>query len=234
MPNESNATIQAPKRRGRRSSLEPSGREALLNAALKQFAQKGFEGASLRNLAADAGVDMALIARIFGNKAKLWESVVEQLAHQMQIETEHVKQLSMLANQSPRTALLELIDAFSLISQAMPEFVVFYVQESVTPGERLDLIYHRLINPFLQICDPIVQAAIKNGAVAASDSRLFLQSLFASISIPILTLQAECRTEVELHERTTRLVQQVKKIYVLSECKQVQIADKTYAVDGSS
>jgi len=58
-------TEAAPKR-GRRAGNQPSGRALLIAAAMSAFARQGFDGASLRGIAAEAGVHMALTARLFG------------------------------------------------------------------------------------------------------------------------------------------------------------------------
>jgi AcrR family transcriptional regulator len=48
-------------------------RAALLAAARRRFAAHGFDGVSVRDVAADAGVDPALIFRYFGSKLALFE-----------------------------------------------------------------------------------------------------------------------------------------------------------------
>ncbi|MEV4253181.1 TetR family transcriptional regulator [Spirillospora sp. NPDC049652] len=57
---------------GRRSPGRPAGRtgtrEQILAAAREMFADKGFDGASLRGIARAAGVDPALVHHYFGNK----------------------------------------------------------------------------------------------------------------------------------------------------------------------
>jgi AcrR family transcriptional regulator len=47
-------------------------REALVEAAVALFADRGFEGATTREIGERAGVDPALIARYFGSKAALY------------------------------------------------------------------------------------------------------------------------------------------------------------------
>jgi AcrR family transcriptional regulator len=47
-------------------------RAALLEAARRRFAARGFDGVSVRDVAGDAGVDPALIFRYFGSKAALF------------------------------------------------------------------------------------------------------------------------------------------------------------------
>ena len=51
-------------------------REAILAAASRQFAQHGYDRASLRRIATDAGVDQKLIAHFFGSKQQLFVAAV--------------------------------------------------------------------------------------------------------------------------------------------------------------
>ncbi|MCF2525826.1 TetR/AcrR family transcriptional regulator [Yinghuangia soli] len=51
---------------------------ALLDAAAARFARDGYEATSVRDIAADAGVNPALIYRYFGSKEKLFVSVVSR------------------------------------------------------------------------------------------------------------------------------------------------------------
>ena len=47
-------------------------REAILDAARRRFAAQGFEGATMRAIAGDAGVDPALVSYYFGSKSALF------------------------------------------------------------------------------------------------------------------------------------------------------------------
>ena len=67
--------MAAPRRSGRRPG--PSGtREAILAAARRQFAAQGYDRTSMRGIAAEAGVDQALVAHFFGAKQQLFVEVV--------------------------------------------------------------------------------------------------------------------------------------------------------------
>jgi AcrR family transcriptional regulator len=61
----------SPGRTGRRSG-ESGTREAILEAARRRFAEHGFDGATIRGIAADAGVDPALVHHFYGSKEKLF------------------------------------------------------------------------------------------------------------------------------------------------------------------
>ena len=57
-------------RTGRRAGRSGT-REAILDAARHLFAERGYDGASLRAIGAEAGVDAALVVHFFGTKANL-------------------------------------------------------------------------------------------------------------------------------------------------------------------
>jgi AcrR family transcriptional regulator len=63
-----------------RSGRRPAGsgtRPAIAGAARRQFAALGYDRTSLRSVAAEAGVDAALVTYFFGTKQELLVSVVE-------------------------------------------------------------------------------------------------------------------------------------------------------------
>jgi AcrR family transcriptional regulator len=60
--------------RGRRSDAT---KEAILAAARERFAGDGYERATIRAIAADAGIDPAMVMRYFGNKEKLFATAAE-------------------------------------------------------------------------------------------------------------------------------------------------------------
>jgi AcrR family transcriptional regulator len=62
--------------RGRRPGPSRT-REAILAAARRQFAERGYDRTSLRAIAAEAGVDPALVTHFFGSKQALFVEVVE-------------------------------------------------------------------------------------------------------------------------------------------------------------
>ncbi len=55
-------------------------KEVILDVAEKQLAQRGFYGVSLRDIASEAGVDVALINYHFGKKKELFDAVIMRRA----------------------------------------------------------------------------------------------------------------------------------------------------------
>ncbi|MFD0200763.1 MULTISPECIES: TetR/AcrR family transcriptional regulator [Saccharothrix] len=67
-----------PKRRGRRAGGEDT-KAALLTAAREVFVERGYEGATVRSIAARAGVDAAMVNHWFGGKEGLFAKAVLQV-----------------------------------------------------------------------------------------------------------------------------------------------------------
>jgi AcrR family transcriptional regulator len=64
------------KRTGRRPGKSRT-REAILEAARRQFAELGYDRTTIRSIAAEAGVDAALVLHYFRSKQELFLAVVE-------------------------------------------------------------------------------------------------------------------------------------------------------------
>ncbi len=62
---------RAPRRRGRPRGGTDS-RERIVSAAVDEFGAQGYDGATVRSIAARAGVDSALVHHYFGTKADLF------------------------------------------------------------------------------------------------------------------------------------------------------------------
>jgi AcrR family transcriptional regulator len=62
-------------RTGRRKG-SPDTKDAIVNAARDAFAERGFDGASIRGIATSAGVDPALVYHYFATKEELFLEVV--------------------------------------------------------------------------------------------------------------------------------------------------------------
>lgn len=61
----------------------PDSRELLLNAALTVFAARGFKGATIKSIAAAAGISPALVYHYYRDKDDLFRAVVARLVDQL-------------------------------------------------------------------------------------------------------------------------------------------------------
>ncbi|MBM7127852.1 TetR/AcrR family transcriptional regulator [Dyella flava] len=86
-----------------------STKERILTAAEALFAQRGFEGASLRQLTAAAGVNLAAVNYHFGSKDNLVEEVFKRRLDQL--NARRMAALKQVAGQ-PGTTLEDVLSAF--------------------------------------------------------------------------------------------------------------------------
>ncbi|MFT4263801.1 MAG: TetR family transcriptional regulator [Nocardioides sp.] len=69
----------SPRASGRRPGPD-SSRADILRAAQRAFAATGYDGTSVRRIAAVAGVDPSTVLHFFGTKERLFQEVVEEVA----------------------------------------------------------------------------------------------------------------------------------------------------------
>ncbi len=171
-------------RRGRRPAGVTSGREALIKAANLCFMRQGYR-ASLRDIATEAGVDMALAARLFGSKEKLWEAVI--VRHETILER-HFRALDELERRKlpPAETLRILLALHAAHCITFPGFLAFFMHEAVNPGPRLNIIVRRLVVPMHSHYLPFVKRAQEAGVVKIFDPGLAMTILITGISVPII------------------------------------------------
>ena len=67
----------APSARTGRRAGDSGTREAILDAARAQFAEYGYDGATIRGIAAVAAVDPALVHHFYGSKERLFAAAMQ-------------------------------------------------------------------------------------------------------------------------------------------------------------
>jgi len=65
-----------PRRGPGRRAGESRTREAILDAARRRFGEQGYDGATIRGIAADAGVNPALVHHFYGTKEQLFAAAM--------------------------------------------------------------------------------------------------------------------------------------------------------------
>jgi len=83
----------------------------ILEVAQKLFAKNGFDGTSVRDIAKEADVNIAMISYYFGSKEKLLEAVFEKHATYIKLQLE-----SLIADQTldPMQKVYQMIDNYLL------------------------------------------------------------------------------------------------------------------------
>jgi AcrR family transcriptional regulator len=172
-------------------------KQTIIESALKLFIAKGFEGTSVREIASDAGVNVAMINYYFVSKEKLFESVVEYRASFLQgIFTE-------LVNNTKLTAI-EKIDI--VIDQTIErkfsnsEFHHLLHRElSLEHRPQLRNAISDILLKNMKQVKKIIQNGIKDGVFKPVDIELTLTTMLGTIHY-LLTSDTMCRKILDKKE----------------------------------
>lgn len=129
----------------------PEGaQKALIEAGLLLFGQKGFDATSTRELAARAGVNLALIAYHFGGKDGLRRAVVGEVARRLMAVAGAPQSSDGLTPASALQRLQTILRGVTAFIGSAPEagpVVNFALAELARGGPMTDLIYDCFIGP---------------------------------------------------------------------------------------
>lgn len=136
---------EGPRRpRGRPSHTDVAAptEAALLDAALEAFAEDGFNGTSVRDVARRLGVSHNLLPQRFGSKERLWYAAVDHgfasVAADLKVEIDA---------DDPFVTLRATIVTAVMVFASHPAVLKILNYEAVRPGPRLDYLFQRHVGP---------------------------------------------------------------------------------------
>lgn len=171
-------------RRGRRTAGAPAGRDALLRAATRCFADHGFEAAGVRMIASRAGAAPNLVAVHFGNKEGLWLACVDLLADTL---ASRIAALSALSNDHKTPVRERLQFAIAMTADYYdrnPDLRGFIARASLEPAPRGDIVAERLLKPLYEAARPLIEQGIDAGIVPICDPAIVFVVLHAALGQP--------------------------------------------------
>jgi len=115
----------------------PEVRDALLDAASRLFARRGVAGASLRQVASEAGVTPAMVNYYFGGKQGLYDAILERTLARI---LERARAVAERQRERPATAGEQLADLLAVLVdnfRSEPWLPVLVVREVLSEGGRL-------------------------------------------------------------------------------------------------
>lgn len=163
-----------------------STRQVLLREAIRLFGQKGFDGASTREIADAAGTNVASIAYHFGGKAGLHRACGEFIAAMMANASGQAGEAAGTPPDS-REELLQMISAILqrmsvfLFSGTQSELVVpFVLREMTQPGEAFEAIYSGMMEPVhKRLC--LLWSAVAGGDPNSDEVKLTIFSMIGQL-----------------------------------------------------
>jgi AcrR family transcriptional regulator len=177
--------------------LDKESRNKLINAALPLFAEKGYAAVSIRELAAKARVNSALITYHFGGKENLYRAVLENQFNQLMELFSNKKYGKLTPDEKIRESVRDIIDfqsknpffrklLFGELSHTTPSFE--YILKDYS--HKLYQIFHQILQDgvFKEYFRPDLDPTYALFAILGTISYYFIAHSVIQKAIPDLAL----------------------------------------------
>ena len=158
-------------------------RIAILDAALAEFAENGYDDASTRSIGRRAGIHNTLLTYHFLTKEALWRATAEHFF------AEIAQQLARTAAYDPALSPIEKLReefrSFYSFVIAHPDFHQFMIRESQPGNPRLPWLVRTFLKPIMERTIPLIVAAQNSGDLPKGHPVLiyyFMVSVLAVLS----------------------------------------------------
>ena len=151
-------------------------RERLLDAALQVFAEKGTDGASVKDIAAAAGVTQGLLYHYFEGKDALIETLLRERGFLQQLRT----LLATAAGRPAAVTLPEVVREYRAVLAENTRLVSVFFSASNNRHVRAAML--EFVAEGQRLLSEYLDARIAAGELRAHNTRLFAQMLLAAVA----------------------------------------------------
>jgi TetR/AcrR family transcriptional regulator len=156
-------------------------RRAIMDAALNEFAERGFDGASMRHIGDRAGLEYTLITYHFRNKDALWRAVAEDAF--AQIEEKWNKAIPLDSKMCAADRVRQEFRTFLQFTIEHTAFHHFMLRENLVSGPRLTWLKDNVLVKTRARILPQIRAAQADGALIKADPDLLYYMLIGMTSV---------------------------------------------------
>ncbi|MCW3124021.1 MAG: TetR/AcrR family transcriptional regulator [Flavipsychrobacter sp.] len=160
---------------------------AIINTAERLFSVKGFDGTSVRDIAQEAGVNLAMISYYFGSKEKLMEAVFEKRMNVVHLKVEDLLQNNTLTQLEKVNLLIDdYVDRF--IDQS--EFHKIMIREQlIEKNSHIAALILQLKKRNLQSIKKLVMDGQKTGEFRKNIDVAMMMATLVGIASQVTTSQ---------------------------------------------
>lgn len=182
-PQSPKQSTQQPREPVQARSAETRAR--ILEAAYNAFAERGFDGANTREIAATAGSSHAVIRYHFGGKEQLWRATVEDMFNRMRSELAEVAH-PVRRRQSLNERLRNFLAGYIRYCARQPNHARIVIHESMRGGERLQWMAEQFIRPDHDAVSAVIQALIDAGELPDVSPVALLYLIVSMCQLPFV------------------------------------------------
>ena len=163
----------APRPRGRPGKSRP----LLLEAAIHEFAEKGFTGATTAEIARRAKTQQPLVHHHFGSKDELFKVVLDTLFDELRRD--------VLPAPGAAFDARAMVRRFVLFTARRPELARIWVIESARGGWQLKYMLDQHVLPLMRLAVPMIAGALRVDA----DATMLVYAIQGLVTYPFLVPQ---------------------------------------------
>ena len=153
-------------------------RAHILDAAIKVFAEKGFRAATIKDVAAEAGVADGTIYNYFANKIALLTGILNPQDDEGETSAARMPSLST----DPATFLTDMFTrSWRELSPKTLDILRIVFSEALINPELRAVYAERTLGPAVNQAKPMLRSFVKAGSMRAHDADLSSRALIASI-----------------------------------------------------
>lgn len=200
-----------PRLRGRPHCQQAAiSREDILHKAFIAFAQQGYDGVTLRQLASACGVSDSLLHHHFGSKPKLWQEAADNyIAPLMNTLTANLEDLAQ--SHHPAYALRQNLPQSLKNLVANPMALAFIFREGDNNNERSNYLRQHYMRPYLARLDDLFAQAVNDGhfrPIPSAARHVLILGFLRSLVIPA-HLQEELAPHLQTPQLTAALIDEI-------------------------
>lgn len=161
-------------------------RERIIEAAIDEFASRGFEGASARTIAEHAGVRHTMVTYHFNGKEGLWRAVMDRMSRTFTVS--QFERLEGLRGVDEALQLRLLLEEFARYSAHNPNLHKLMTHAANRSSPDIEILVSEYVLEYFQMIANLIESAQKKGLFVQGDpnhlhylfigavTRIFMQS----------------------------------------------------------
>ncbi len=159
-------------------------KEAILDAALRLFAERGYEATSLQDVGALAGVSRGTPGYFFGSKEELYRAVLERGLERVRAAVRSGKERALASQEPPEVVLEGVVGEYFDFIVENPDFVRLVEWEALSGGRQIGTLPPHLEAAQEALGAIITELALEPGREA--EARQLLLSLIGLCWFPVV------------------------------------------------
>ena len=193
-------------------------KEHIISSAIELFAERGFEGTSIRDLAAKADVNIAMVNYYFGSKYKLFEAMVVQKASYMR------EKLEEIANDKSKSEIEKMdtvIEAY--VNRILSQHQYHRIIHQELMLKQREEVHNSIISIFSKntlIIKSIIEQGIKKKVFKKVDPELTFATILGTINQVMLS-KGMCNLLINKDENFNPYTDESFKKRIITHLKQI-------------